>query len=271
MLRIAIYSALCAIATATHAGTLRGQAGGFVRALEFNHRLRVCNAYPYNAALDIFRGVTEKLTSDAPMHYRTCKDFKAPLRSGDKLEFKVGDANTGTFAVGDLPQNDAVLLLVIGRHDTLSTAVSFESHVYANLHNAEVVVMDTYKGKRKSTVNIKDMAKPKIQGTSLRQKTPEEERQSRSEALRYDSVVAIQPGDYEVELIDANGLATATTPFVAQAAESYVILRTGVEAQQGPAYTEELLIYPNSLHGGAAFAKASVVALIVFLGFAQWL
>ena len=42
------------------------------------------------------------------------KDFVAPLRSGDKLEFKVGDASAGTFSVSDLPQNDAVLLALLG-------------------------------------------------------------------------------------------------------------------------------------------------------------
>ena len=66
-------------------------------------------------------------------------------RSGDKLEFKVGDASAGTFSVSDLPNNDAVLLLVIHRHDTLSTAVSFESHVFASLQNAQVAIIDTYK------------------------------------------------------------------------------------------------------------------------------
>ena len=51
---------------------------------------------------------------------------------------QVGNANAGTFSVSDLPNNDAVLLLIVYRHDTLSTAVSFESHVYANLLNAQV-------------------------------------------------------------------------------------------------------------------------------------
>ena len=66
------------------------------------------------------------------------EDFVAPLKVGDKLEFMLGDANAGTFAVSDLPQNDAVLLLIIHRHDQVSTAASFESHVFANLLNAQV-------------------------------------------------------------------------------------------------------------------------------------
>merc|ERR1719183_1162144 len=126
MSRLLLCATLCVMAaamTSASHGALRskGQAAGFAQALEFKHRLRVCNAYPYSAALDVIRGKTEKLTSDAPMHYKSCRDFLAPLKSGDKLEFKVGDASAGTFSVSDLPNNDAVLLLVIHRHDTLST------------------------------------------------------------------------------------------------------------------------------------------------------
>jgi len=261
MFRLVLCLALCAGAVALDTGSLRSnkKAGGFVRALEFKHRLRVCNAYPYSAALDVYQGESVKLTSDAPMHYRTCKDFLKTLKSGDKLEFKVGDASAGTFAVSDLPQNDAVLLLVIHRHDTVSTAVSFESHVFANLKNAEVVVMDTYKRNLHSKVSIKDALKGS---------------KARAEELRYDSVVAINPGQYQVELMGANGKSAAKSSFVALNRENYVIIRTGIEAQQGPAFPQELLIYPNSdvesLHGAATVAKASVALLVLLLGITQW-
>lgn len=262
--RLLLCAALCTLAVAidqTH-GSLRSkvQAEGFVKALEFKHRLRVCNAYPYSAALDVFRGAHEKLTDDAPMHYKTCKDFVAPLVSGDKLEFKVGDASAGTFSVSDLPNNDAVLLLVIHRHDTLSTAVSFESHVFANLANAQVAIIDTYKGAAKSM--------PKIMDIAPKGKT------SRSEELRYDSVVAVNPGLYEVHLSGADGKDNAKAQLVALNHESYVIIRTGVEAQQGPAYPQELLVYPNSdasaLHSSApALQKISAALFTLLLAFAQ--
>merc|ERR1740138_610498 len=249
-MKLLLGAVLCAAVAASASqrqATLRSGAAGFVRALEFSHRLRVCNAYPYAAALDVFRGKSEKLTSDAPMHYKTCRDFQAPLKSGDKLEFKVGDASAGTFSVSDLPSNDAVLLLVIHRHDTLSTAVSFESHVFANLQNAQVAIIDTYKGVAKATPSIMDVA--------AKGKT------SRSEELRFDSVVAINPGLYNVHLVGADGKDKAQSQLVALNQESYVIIRTGVEAQQGAAYPQELIIYPNSdvkmLHGSAAVAKIS--------------
>merc|ERR1719487_13224 len=116
------------------------------------------------------------------MPYKACRDFTAPLKAGDKLEFKIGDTTAGTFAVNDLPSNDAVLLLVVHRHDTVSTDVSFESHVFANLANPQIVVLDTYKEKAKAHTSILDAENSKGK-----------KEKARSEELRFDSVVAVNP------------------------------------------------------------------------------
>jgi hypothetical protein len=234
-------------------GLLRqnSRAEGFVKALEFKHQLRVCNAYPYTAAVDVYR--TKERLTDQAMPYKSCKDFIAPLKSGDKLEFKVGDASAGTFAVSDLPNNDAVLLLIIHRHDQVSTAVSFESHVFANLMNAQVAVIDTYKGSQMGTPRIKD---------------EKDAKHSRSEELRYSSIVAVNPGVYEVELDGADGKIKATNKLVALNRESYVVMRTGVESKTGASFPQELVIYPNSnpaaLHSGAASSTFFAGVMAVF-------
>merc|ERR1719420_2009406 len=137
----------------------------------------------------------------------------------------------GIFSVSDLPNNDAVLLLVIYRHDTLSTAVSFESHVFANLLNAQVAVIDTYKGSGKSTMKILDSDNSKT---------------ARTEDLRYDSVVALNPGEYKVTLVGTDGETKASSGLVAVNRDSYIILRVGCEAQSGPQYPQELVVYPQS-------------------------
>lgn len=239
-------------------------AKGFVKALEFKHSLRVCNAYPNAASLDIFRS-KDKLT-DSPMPYKGCRDFTAPLQAGDKLEFKVGDATTGTFAVADLPNNDAVLLLVIHRHDQMSTAVSFESHVFASLLNAQVAVIDTYKGASQSTPRIKDHSK------AIKKDAAKEER---SEELRYSSIVAVNPGIYEVELDGTDGKVASTSELVALDRESYVVLRVGVEAKTGPSYPQELLVFPKSspgdLHSAAASSSSFLAVFLASLvGAAAW-
>jgi len=246
---------------------------GFVKMLDFKHQLRVCNAYPFAAALDIYRGHGERLTGDAPMPYKGCRDFKANLREGDKLEFRIGDASAGTFSVSDLPNNDAVLLLVIHRHDTLSTAVAFESHVFASLDSAQVAVIDTYKGSERGSPKIMDvselLAKQDKDGKEHKAAGP-----PRSEDLRYDSVVAVNPGVYEVVLDDIEGKEKARNKLVALKHESYVVLRTGVEAKEGPSFPQELVIFPNpdekQLHSGAGrtivpTAAALLVALAASL------
>jgi len=183
-----------------------------------------------------------KLTGESPMPYKTCRDFLSPLKAGDKLDFKVGEANAGTFSVSDLPNNDAVLLLVIHRHDTLSTAVSFESHVFANLQNAQVAVIDCYKGAKQGTMRISDDSSYRKAKGKDGQKAPA----PRSEELRYDSVVAVNEGVYQVQLTGAEGKMEKTSPLVALNRESYVVLRTGVEAQQGAKFEQELVVYPQS-------------------------
>jgi len=227
----------------------------FVRPLEYSHSLRVCNAYPFAAALDVHRGPGESLTGSAPMDYKECRDFPASLKTGDKLDFKVGDVSAGTFSVTEMPSNDAVLLLVVHRHDTVSTAVAFESHVFASLKNAQVAIIDAYKGAARSVPRIEDEA-----STSKRNMT-------RSEELRYDSVVAVNPGIYEISLAGSDGETKAKSRFVALNHESYTILRTGVESAQGQSFPQELVVFPRSdeamLRSGASLAEPWGMLLMV--------
>merc|ERR1719161_627561 len=102
---------------------------------------------------------------------------------------------------------------MIHRHDTLSTAVSFESHVFANLLNAQIAVIDTYKGAEKASLKIQDASTSKT---------------AREEDLRYDSVVAVNPGDYEVTLVGSEGKRINKASLIALNRESYVVMRVGV-------------------------------------------
>mmetsp|Transcript_66037 Transcript_66037/g.123164 ORF Transcript_66037/g.123164 Transcript_66037/m.123164 type:complete len:276 (+) Transcript_66037:85-912(+) len=231
------------------------QSRSFIHELEYKHLLRVCNAYPYKSAIDVYLGQKEKLTGDSPMPYKACRDFLSPMQDGDKLEFKIGDSSAGSFVVSDLPNEDAILLLVIHRHDTVSTAVSFESHVFANLLNSQLAIIDTYKGEQKSTPKIMDASDG-----------PHGEH-ARREDLRYDTVVAVNPGTYEVALFgDEQKKSLVKKDFVAVARESYVVLRVGVEAHEGPSFPEELVVYPETdksiLHSSSA-AKSGLLNIMV--------
>mmetsp|Transcript_35302 Transcript_35302/g.82419 ORF Transcript_35302/g.82419 Transcript_35302/m.82419 type:complete len:276 (-) Transcript_35302:46-873(-) len=242
-------------------GRTQGVQRSFVHEREFKHLLRVCNAYPYQSAIDVYLGDKEKLTGEDPMPYKTCRDFLSPLQDGDKLEFKMGDSSAGSFVVSDMPNEDAVLLLVIHRHDTVSTAVAFESHVFANLLNSQLAIIDTYKGESKSSPKIMDTADTK---------------HARTEDLRYGTVVAVNPGAYQVALVGKDEKTAVKKEFVAAARESYVVIRVGVEAHEGQSYPEELVVYPeslSSLHGSFACPAgglSKLVAMAAFVMAVRW-
>jgi hypothetical protein len=154
------------------------------------------------------------------------------LKSGDHLQIAVGDVATGTFAVSDLPNHDATLVLVVYRHDGPSTAVAFESHVFAKLVNSQIAVLDAYRGEAKASPQIQD---------------DDEAKTSRAEELRYDSVVAVNPGQYEVVLVGSDGESSASEELVALNRESYLVVRCGAEGQDGDeSFPQSLLVFPRS-------------------------
>lgn len=249
-------------ATASQIGSFLSQHLGFekqqeglVRALEFKHTLRVCNAYPDDSPLDVFRGASEKLTRDGPMSYKACQDFDNSLKAGDKLDVKVGDVASGSFSIGDLPDNDAVMLLVVHRHDAASSAVSFDSHIFGNLASPQVAVIDTYKGTAKATPRVKDV--------------PGKNHSHRVEELRYNNVVAMSQGQYDLVLDDQDGTEVAKRSFVALERQSYVVLRTGVESKTGQSFNEDIIVFPQSdpanlPHSAAAGPRCISALLMAF-------
>jgi len=238
-----------------------GTSAGFIRGLTFRHRLRICNAYPFGAAINVRRGETD-ITGSSPLLYKDCNDFRIELHVGDRLEFLVNEAGAGIFAINELPNANAVLLLVMHRHDTLSTAVSFQSHVYATLVNPQIAVIDTYQGHARSVPQIMD-AEDAASG------------RSRSEDLRYSSAVAVNPGVYKLALVGEDGHERAKSDLVALNRESYVVLRVGVDAKQGPSYDEELVVFPRSSvlglsRSGSPRAEWCTILLVtLFLAFFQ--
>lgn len=191
------------------------------------HRLRVCNAYPYQTPLNVFIG--EKRLTEPSMAYKTCRDFATKIKAKDKIDFRFKEATAGTFVVNDLPGSDAVLMLVIYRHNIESTAVAFESHVFANLLNAQIAVLDTYKGPETATLKIQDQ---------------QDAETSRSESLTPNSVVAVNRGTYEVVLVGADGTPKARSDFTVDNRESCVVVRCGVQPRKGRAYPQDLMVFP---------------------------
>lgn len=226
-----IISWLTCLVTVGNATSLRKSEGGELvaqqKAASPQHRLRVCNAYPYQTPLNVYIG--DALITDPAMAYKECREFEPQLHAGDRIDFRFLESSAGTFVVKDLPATDAVLMLVIYRHGVDTTAVTFESHVFANLLNAQIAVLDTYKGSEKAELRIQDL---------------QESDTARSELLSPNTVVAVNAGKYEVVLVGSDGSTKARSDLTVENRESSVVIRCGVQPVQGRAYPQEMIVFP---------------------------
>jgi len=257
MARSLLVALLVAPAVAISSGIAKSSS--FLHDLQFKQVLRVCNAYPYEEGIEVFIG-KEKLTS-SPLGYKDCDDYTPPLSSGDKVDFKIDGSTAGTFTISELPAGDAVLMMVIYRHDTLSSAVAFESHVFANVPNAQIAVLDTYKGSKKTRdhteIHVRDVPKKDKDGHAAA---------VRSEMLRFNNVVAVSSGQYEVELFDTEAHSTKTkSELVALPKTAYCVIRVGVASEEGKQFPPEIIVFPHSdktALGAAAPLTASLSVLM---------
>lgn len=224
-------------------------ASAAVASTRFTHALRLCNAYASPTNFSVFLE-TEQLTAEA-MSYKECREFSPALKAGDTLFFKAGGADVGSFAISELPGRDAKLLLVIHRKDAISASPAIKSHIFENVENPQVAVMDAYQGKAQSVPFIMDAVKSDEAG---------------GEQLSYDAVVAVNPGQFVVAL-KSKGKPVAVAALAAEANESYVVLRIGVDAMLGTSYPEELIIFPQPA-GAQSGASAVFSSLALFIALA---
>jgi len=239
---------LSAHAASTASHKLRHDvANSIVQGIEYDQKLRVCNAYPMTSELDVYIG-SVKVNSE-PLGYKMCTIYDKPVKNGEKLDFKVADATVGTFTISDLPENDAKLQLIVFRHDAESTACAFESHIFANIPSSQLAVIDTYKSSKQLPsphMTISDSANGK---------------EARHEKLRFDSVVAINPGKYEVHL-DDSAKSPAKAVLTALPGESYVAITIGTQSEDGQSFAQEVMVFPQSdpaLLGAAASLHAPLI------------
>jgi len=221
--------------------------------------LRLCNAYTFTSAMDILQKDTVhsnwepwRLTN-GPLPYKQCIDLEGVhVRAGDQFLFLVGTQHIGTFAVAENPVGGSMLQLVIYRHDEFSTTADFSSHLFSDSHNPQIAIVDTYHGATPSPLNI----------LSLKDGHP-----VRDQPLHFGNVISMQPGTYELQtsLKTSRVGKTHDWEIEAEAGQKYSLLRVGIEPLEGPAYPEDIFIFP-AVHGvyGAA-ATSSVCRSLVIL------
>lgn len=143
------------------------------------------------------------------------------LKAGDRLDFQGDNLAHGSFTVGALSKSDSMLALVVSRQDKISTALSFMSHVFVPSKNAQVAVMDTFRGTQDGRLVISE---------PTAQKAVDDDYYVYGENLPYNSAVGVKKGFYEVMLVDNNNDAEVAIPVVIADSENYVVIRCGLDA-----------------------------------------
>eukprot|EP00933_Yihiella_yeosuensis_P019173 TRINITY_DN15550_c0_g1_i1.p1 TRINITY_DN15550_c0_g1~~TRINITY_DN15550_c0_g1_i1.p1 ORF type:complete len:265 (+),score=50.04 TRINITY_DN15550_c0_g1_i1:131-925(+) len=252
-----VFALLCATAVGTKTQPLRKtelqNEVSFVSALKFTQKLRICNGFPSTEALQLYIGKTE-MQGKYPLHYKECRDYTDTIREGDRIEFKAGVIDVGAFTLSDLPDHDAILLLVIYQRDGRTAA--FKSHTFAPTRQAQVAVLDAYDGSSYGEPVVMDL---------------DGNRNKRRQALMYDTAMAISQGSYRVALHTKESAMDHPTPFNVLEGEAYVVLRTGVGSDQ------DVIVFPKSVapanpptsrNGASATSPSFAMFMMLLLGFA---
>jgi len=234
-----------------------------VQAPEVEHNLVICNAYASMNKLEIIKVSNRQVVTEGnPLAYKQCKDFTMSLIEGEQLDFKAGGLDVGTFYATGLPKSTASLLLIPHRRSAHAVGCSFESHAFAEVQSPQIAVIDAYrgkKGKQAGTVKIIENMAPS--GDKAPASLVEED-------LKFGSVVAVNPGKYEISLAGTDGTITGVVPLSADGAKKFVVMRLGVEDDSQGKYPQELVVFPNvATHVGVTLISvmAAVLGLRDFL------
>jgi len=270
-LRCCVLCSLFSVAMSSSAGPaaglrLHGNSQGqqhrslLVHAPKVDQKLVICNGYASPKALDIMQVRTrESLTQGKPLAYKQCKDFSLPLEEGDQLDFKSGGLDVGTFYATGLPKSAASLLLIPHRRSPHSVGISFQSHAFADIKSPQIAVIDAYRGN-----SDKQTAAVKITEDMPASNDPKaDEEGAIEEELKFNSVVSVNPGKYQISLTSTGGDKPTTIALNAADASKYVVMRLGVEGEGGSGghYPQELVVFPNSA-SRLSVTLISVVAVL---------
>jgi len=207
---------------------------------EVNQQLVVCNAYTSPSLLDIYHVQKRSdLTGSSPLKYKECREFTLPLAEGDQLDFKAGTLDVGTFYATGLPKSSERLVLIPRRRSNQAVGITFESHAFTDKQNAQIALVDAYKGKGEASVKISD---ERAEGDTS---DPVEE------MLKFSSVVAVNPGKYKVSLA-AGSPNNQPTSLLVQNQAKCVVMRVGNDATSKGGkqlFPQELVVFPQPQSG----------------------
>jgi len=226
--------------------------------LSFTQQLLVCNAYPGIFPMTMKHNGHGNQDDQRDIHFKECRRISGRMQSKDKLDFTFENSGIqGSFEIDQLPDTDAMLLLVVGKRDASSPLVAFQSFAFPSHSegtNAQLAVIDAYKGSSSSPhLRMEDHINSKERKTISK----------RVEELNFNRIYAIEEGDYDASLTDhqlqegdaEHEKTGAKTMFHLAKNQNYVILRTG-DGQ----FHQSLVVYPEAPRSSARKLAVGLVA-----------
>lgn len=261
--------------------------------------IRVCNAYANREGLDVlqchsfpcsstrFRTKPARLLQDGDLlGYKQCEDLEpsGPL-AGTVLDFTVAGGSIGSFVVEDpVPRNGSLYMVVVYRHDRMTTAGEFISHVFTSSDEAEIAVVDTYKGVQEPRIRRRQgpadeerhlsPSGPSSSGIELWNDAGAGANSSAWQAVESGVSLALRPGsslDWRLANDHQRSLLSSQAPTILKLAvapgEKYVAMRIGMDPLEGPAFPEELVIFPQeaATEVQSSAKRSSWIALLIML------
>ena len=246
--------------------TLRSADATMVQPLRFDQQLLVCNAYPSHSPVVIKKNENELLADEnEPLSFRECRYLKGQVQQHDRLDLGLRDQELhGTFEVGALPSNDAVLLLVLEKREA-SVMMSFQSFAFPSHtddKDAQLAVINTFKGNSSAPhLKMEDHVTGKEKQTVSK----------RIEQLNFNRVYAVEEGNYDASIADRSRGSVDVEHVLEQStrkalhlsrSQNYVILRTGSDGTEFP---EGLTVYPQSPMAESGASRFAFTGLAVAL------
>lgn len=213
--------------------------------------LRICNAYPHSS-----EGVA---VSDATIMYGSCVEKKENLKVGQRLDFFLPDHHVllGSFEVEQIAPsvNEDTLLIVIQPRSGNSRRASFQSHAFSGqVTDPQVALLDAYSFFDETARDERGVDQTPLLAIA-------EQSMRKSEDLKFDSVVALHPGSYVVDISRENQRDKFTKNskriHVTGATDKVSVIRIGTEGQ----YPEELIVFSSAVRSFSFL----VVCLYAFL------
>lgn len=182
-----------------------------VKPLKFNQRLLVCNAYTSKSAVRVTKNDQPLMEGDEPLGFQQCRYTPASVLAKDKIDFVLADAGIeGTFEVGELPQTDSVLLLVLQKRDARTPLMAFQSFAFpqnSGRGDAHVAVIDATSDNSKAHLKVADHP---LDGSS-----------PLTEELSFNRIYSLAQGQYNM------AVDTSKQDLELYGGKDYVLLRTG--------------------------------------------